>query len=60
MKKEKTKEEIERENLKFEMAEELGLSDKITKEGWKGLTSRESGKIGGMISAKVRKNGKKY
>lgn len=29
--------------LKFEIAEELGLMDKIRTSGWKGLSSRESG-----------------
>ncbi|MCI1959417.1 MAG: small, acid-soluble spore protein, alpha/beta type [Clostridia bacterium] len=59
MKRQKTKEEIERENLIFEMADELGLSEKIVKEGLRGLTSKESGKIGGLISAKIRKEKKK-
>lgn len=35
--------------MKYEIAEELGLLDKVEKLGWKGLTSRESGKIGGIM-----------
>ena len=36
--------------LKMEIAEELGLREKIEKSGWKSLTSRESGAMGGKIS----------
>lgn len=43
--------------LKMEIASELGLSDKIAEYGWKSLTSRESGKIGGIM-AKRKKNRK--
>ncbi len=35
--------------LKYEIAEELGLMDKIRKNGWKGLTGKESGRIGGIM-----------
>ena len=37
----------EKEKLKLEMAKEIGLFDKIKEQGWKSLTSRESGKLGG-------------
>ncbi|MEA4972299.1 hypothetical protein SDC9_112127 [bioreactor metagenome] len=40
--------------MKFEIAEELGLTEKIKKTGWKSLTSRESGAIGGKLSSKKR------
>ena len=42
------------EKLKFEIAEELGLLDKVLKEGWKSLTSKETGRIGGMVTKKRR------
>ncbi|MCJ7856188.1 alpha/beta-type small acid-soluble spore protein [Lachnospiraceae bacterium NSJ-143] len=42
------------EKLKLEMARELGLFDKVMAGGWKNLTSKESGRIGGKISAKLR------
>lgn len=48
----KAKEEMEK--LKLEMARELGLFDKVMAGGWKNLTSKESGRIGGKISAKLR------
>ena len=40
--------------LKFEIATELGLSDKVLKAGWKSLTSKESGRIGGLVTKKKR------
>lgn len=42
------------DKLKYEIAEELGLLDKVQQYGWKSLTSRESGKIGGLINKKKR------
>lgn len=35
--------------MKLEIAEELGLMEKVEQLGWKGLTSRESGRIGGIM-----------
>ena len=40
--------------LKYEIAEELGLLDKVKKGGWKSLTSKESGKIGGLMAKRKR------
>ena len=45
--------------LKMEIAEELGLKEKIEKEGWKSLSSRESGAMGGKMSSRRRKGNKK-
>ncbi len=42
------------EKLKFEIAEELGLGDKVIKGGWRSLTAKESGRIGGLITKKRR------
>ena len=42
------------EQLKFEIAEELGLGGKVLESGWKSLTSKESGRIGGMITKRKR------
>lgn len=44
------------ERIKYEVAEELGLLDKVLNDGWKSLTSKETGRIGGVIS---KKRGKK-
>ncbi len=46
----KTKEEI----LKYEIAEELGLMDKIKEGGWKSLTAKESGRIGGIMTTRKK------
>ena len=47
------------ERLKFEIAEELGLAEKVISDGWRSLTSKESGRIGGLITKRKRemKNG---
>ena len=42
------------ENLKYEVAEELGLLDKVMAEGWKSLTSKETGRIGGLVTRKKK------
>lgn len=42
------------EKLKYEIAEELGLMDKVITNGWKSLTAKESGRIGGLITKKRR------
>lgn len=42
------------EQPKWEIAEELGLFDKVIETGWKSLTSRESGRIGGILSARTK------
>lgn len=44
------------ERIKYEIAEELGLLDKVLEDGWKSLSSKETGRIGGIISKKSRKN----
>lgn len=59
MKKELTPEEKADMKMKYEIAEELGLLDKVKQNGWKGLTSRESGKIGGIMGKRKRAEKKK-
>ncbi len=51
--KKKKKETLE-DKLKYEIAEELGLMDKIKEVGWGGLTAKESGRIGGLITVRKR------
>lgn len=43
-----------RENLKYEIASELGLSDKVDKLGWGGLTAEETGRIGGIMTKRKK------
>ncbi len=54
----KTKEELENEKLKYEIAEELGLIEKVHEFGWKGLTSKETGRIGGIITKRKKEKAK--
>lgn len=46
----------EEERAKWEVAAELGLFDKVVEQGWKSLTGRESGRIGGIISSRKKKH----
>ncbi len=42
------------EKLKYEVANELGLVDKIKKNGWKSLTAKETGRIGGLMTKRKK------
>lgn len=42
--------------LKMEIASELGLTEKVKKSGWGGLTSRESGRLGGLMTRRLRQD----
>ena len=46
--------EKKQDMLKFEVANELGLAEKVLKFGWKSLTAKETGKIGGMVSKRKK------
>lgn len=58
-KQKKKKKETLEDKLKYEIAEELGLMDKIDQVGWGGLTAKESGRIGGLITVRKRNMKKK-
>ena len=47
------------EQAKWEIAAEIGLFDNFASNGWKSLTSRESGRIGGILAARNKKENKK-
>ena len=40
--------------MKLEIAEELGLLEKVQEGGWKVLSAKETGKIGGLMTKKKR------
>jgi hypothetical protein len=43
------------DRFKYEVAEDLGLADKIARVGWGDMTSRECGKVGGnMVRRMIR------
>lgn len=54
----KPKEPTPNDLLKIEIAEELGLLDKVKASGWKSLTAKESGKIGGLMTKRKREQTK--
>ena len=54
--KELTEVEKMREKVKYEIAEELGLIDKVKQEGWGGLSSEETGRIGGLMAKRKKNN----
>ena len=43
------------ERMKYEIAQELGLLERVREVGWAGLTAKETGRIGGLIGQKKRK-----
>lgn len=42
------------DQMKYEIAEELGLLDRVIENGWKSLSARETGKIGGMMAKRKK------
>ena len=44
----------EEERIKYEIAEELGILDKVLENGWKSLSAKETGRIGGLMTKKKR------
>lgn len=53
----KTPEHIEK--MKLEIAEEIGLLEKVKSDGWGGLSAAETGKIGGLMTRKLKGQKKK-
>ncbi|MGL4873305.1 MAG: small, acid-soluble spore protein, alpha/beta type [Clostridium sp.] len=43
-----------REKMKYEIAEELGLKEKVEELGWGALTSEETGRIGGLMTKRKK------
>lgn len=50
----KIKPPTENDLMKLEIAEELGLMDKVNATGWKSLTAKESGRIGGIMTKRKK------
>lgn len=50
----KTLEDIQQlepdERLKYEIANEIGVFDKVITGGWRSLSAKESGRIGGILA----------
>lgn len=45
----------EEELYKFEIAKELGLDEKVLTQGWRALTAKESGRLGGILASRRKK-----
>lgn len=43
------------ERMKYEVAEELGLLERVISVGWGGLSTVETGRIGGLVRARRKK-----
>lgn len=44
--------------MKYEIASELGLLDKVSERGWAGLTAKEAGRIGGILTSRKKQKKK--
>ncbi|MBO5198395.1 MAG: small, acid-soluble spore protein, alpha/beta type [Lachnospiraceae bacterium] len=42
------------EKIKYEIAGELGLLDRVLKEGWGALSAQETGRIGGLVTRRKK------
>ena len=42
------------DRMKYEIAEELGLLEKVREQGWKSLSAKETGRIGGLMTKRKR------
>ena len=53
-----TREDIQKmegtERMKYEIAEEMGLLDKVLNDGWRSLSAKETGKIGGIMTSRKK------
>ena len=46
------------EACKLEIAEEIGVYDKVMEGGWRVLSAKESGRIGGILSKRTKTRNK--
>ena len=43
-----------KEQIKYEIAEEIGVVDKVFANGWRSLSAKESGRIGGILASRSK------
>lgn len=53
----KPKEPSPLDRLKLQVAEDLGLGEKVRQQGWAMLTAAESGRVGGVLNRKLKEMG---
>ena len=46
------------EKMKYEIADELGLLDRVMSDGWRSLSSKETGRIGGLLARRKKEQEK--
>lgn len=46
------------EKMKYEIAKELGLFQRVMDQGWNSLTAKETGRIGGLMTKHKRESKK--
>ena len=46
----------EEEKIKYEIAEEMGILDKVLESGWKSLSAKEAGWIGCLMTGRRKEN----
>ncbi len=44
----------EDQKMKLEIASELGILEKVQRDGWKSLSAKETGRIGGLMTKRKR------
>jgi len=42
------------EKIKYEIAAELGLLDQVLSDGWKTLSAKDTGRIGGLMTKRKK------
>lgn len=42
------------DKMKYEIAEELGLLEQVKEDGWKSLSAKDTGRIGGLMTKRKR------
>lgn len=47
----------EEEKIKLEIASEIGVFDKVMSTGWRSLSAKESGRIGGLLARRRKTAG---
>ncbi len=49
----------ENERLKYEIARQEGLLNKLLQVGWAGLSAAEAGRIGGLVASRLSEKAQK-
>ena len=50
----------EEEKMKYEIAGELGLLDRVLNDGWRSLTAKETGRIVGLVTRRKQEKDNRF